>query len=145
MRRILHPSDFSLASRAAFKKAVEMAKASRAELLVVHVLSPLPLIPDVYIAARTYNELQRAHRATGRKQLDRLLAKAKTAGVRVSGLLLEWGIPSQQIVRAAKAKRTDMIVMGTHGRGALGKAFLGSVATRVVATAPCPVLTVRGE
>ena len=145
MRRILHPSDFSLASRAAFRKAVEMAKASRAELLVVHVLPPLPLIPDVYIAARTYNELQRAHRATGRKQLDRLLAKAKTAGVRVSGLLLDWGIPSQQIVRVAKAKRADLIVMGTHGRGALGKAFLGSVATRVVATAPCPVLTVRGK
>ncbi len=145
MRRILHPSDFSLASRAAFKKAVELAKASRAELLVVHVLPPLPLILDVYIAARTYNELQRAHRATGRKQLDRLLAKAKTAGVRVSGLLLDWGIPSQQIVGAAKAKRIDMIVMGTHGRGALGKAFLGSVATRVVATAPCAVLTVRGK
>jgi len=145
MRRILHASDFSLASRAAFKKAVEMAKASRAELLVVHVLPPLPLIPDVYIAARTYDELQRAHRANGRKQVDRLLAKAKTAGVRVSGLLLDWGIPSQQIVRVAKAKRAEMIVMGTHGRGALGKAFLGSVATRVVATAPCPVLTVRAK
>jgi len=145
MRRVLHASDFSLASRAAFKKAVEMAKASRAELLVVHVLPPLPLIPDVYIAARTYDELQRAYRASGRKQLDRLLAKAKTAGVRVSGLLLDWGIPSQQIVRVAKAKRAEMIVMGTHGRGALGKAFLGSVATRVVATAPCPVLTVRAK
>jgi nucleotide-binding universal stress UspA family protein len=47
--------------------------------------------------------------------------------------------------RPARAKRADMIVMGTHGRGAVAKFFLGSVAGRVVATAACPVLTVRGR
>lgn len=49
------------------------------------------------------------------------------------------------MVRAAKTGRADMIVMGTHGRGPMAKFFLGSVAGRVVATAACPVLTVRGR
>lgn len=58
-RRILHASDFSPASRPAFTKAVEMARANRAELLLVHVLPPMPLIGDAYIAATTYDEILR--------------------------------------------------------------------------------------
>ncbi|MGH2628444.1 MAG: universal stress protein, partial [Anaerolineales bacterium] len=55
-------------------------------------------------------------------------------------MLLE-GTPADRIVRAARSRRADLIVMGTHGRGGLAKLFLGSVAERVVATARCPVLT----
>ena len=51
----------------------------------------------------------------------------------------------EQIARAAKSKKADLIVIGTHGRTGLAKFFLGSVASRVVAAAPCPVLTVRGK
>jgi nucleotide-binding universal stress UspA family protein len=54
-RRILHPSDFSSASRAAFAKAVELAKANRAELTIVHVLSPVMPVPgDGYISPKVY-------------------------------------------------------------------------------------------
>jgi nucleotide-binding universal stress UspA family protein len=55
------------------------------------------------------------------------------------------GDPALQIVRAARSMRADLIVMGTHGRRGVSKFFLGSVAERVIATAPCPVLTVRGK
>jgi nucleotide-binding universal stress UspA family protein len=55
------------------------------------------------------------------------------------------GNPPTQIVRIAKAGRFDLLVIGTHGRTGLAKFFLGSVAARVVATASCPVLTVRGR
>jgi nucleotide-binding universal stress UspA family protein len=48
-------------------------------------------------------------------------------------------------VRAARSKRADVLVLGTHGRTGLPRFFLGSVAARVLATAPCPVLTVRGR
>src|SRR5439155_5502006 len=100
---------------------------------------------DDYVASpRMYVDLQRAARAHGKEEIDKLVAKAKKAGVRTSGLLLE-GNPAQQIVRAAKSTRTDMIVMGTHGRTGLAKLFIGSVAQRVVSTAPCPVLTVRSR
>jgi nucleotide-binding universal stress UspA family protein len=142
-RRILHPADFSPAARPAFRKAVELAKAHRAELLIVHVLPVLPIFPETYVAARTYDELLEAQRARGKKPLDRLVATAKAAGVRASGILLDFAVPADRIVRLAKSRRMDAIVMGTHGRTGFRRALMGSVAARVIAFAPCPVLTVR--
>ena len=145
IRRILHPSDFSRASGAAFAKSVEMAKANRAELLVVHVLAPaVPLAGDGYISPKVYEDLEASARAWGQKRLNALLGKAKKAGVRAKGLLLD-GIPHEQIARTARSKKAGLIVIGTHGRTGLAKFFLGSVAGRVVSTASCPVLTVRGR
>lgn len=145
-RRILHPSDFSRASGAAFKKAIEMAKAGRAELTVVHVVSPvLPMAAgDGYVSPKMYEEITASTRAWAQKQLDKLLAKAKQAGVRAKGFVLE-GSAHEQIARFARSKHADLLVMGTHGRSGLAKLFLGSVAGRVVAAAPCPVLTVKGR
>jgi nucleotide-binding universal stress UspA family protein len=144
-RRIMHPSDFSTASQAAFSKAVEMATADRAELTIVHVLSPVMPVPgDGYISPKVYDEIAASARAWAQKQLDKRVAKARAAGTQAKGLLLE-GTPHEQIVRAAKAKRADLLVMGTHGRSGLAKLFVGSVASRVVSAAPCPVLTVRGK
>lgn len=145
IRRILHPSDFSRASGAAFTKAVEMAKANRSELLVLHVLAPvIPMVGDGYVSPGIYEEIEATARGQARQHLDRLVAKAKKAGVRAKGLLME-GLPHEQITRAARSKRVDLVVIGTHGRTGLAKFFLGSVAGRVVSIAPCPVLTVRGK
>jgi nucleotide-binding universal stress UspA family protein len=55
------------------------------------------------------------------------------------------GIAHEQIVRASRSPLADMIVIGTHGRTGLAKLFLGSVTGRVVPTAKCPVMTVRGK
>ena len=145
MRRILHASDFSAASRPAFAKAVEMARANRAELMLVHVLSPvIPLMGTEYVSPRVIEDLMRAARNQAERGLTTLEARAKKAGVRATTLLVE-GTPFTEIVRVAKAKRADLIVVGTHSRSGLGKLFVGSVAERVVGTAPCPVLTVRGK
>jgi nucleotide-binding universal stress UspA family protein len=145
IRRILHPSDFSPASRPAFRRALELAKTHRAQLLVAHVLSLLPVVPDAYVPPNVWDELQRGQRVTGQRHLNRLVAKARAAGVRASGFLLDIGVTHEQIVRLAKARRVDMIVMGTHGRGGLTKAILGSVASRVLASTKCPVMTVRAK
>jgi nucleotide-binding universal stress UspA family protein len=145
IRRILHPSDFSSASSAAFAKALEMSKANRAELLVAHVVAPVvPMMGDGYVSPSLYQELETSARSQAQAQLDRLLAKARKAGVRAKSLLMQ-GAPHEQITRAARAKRADLIVLGTHGRTGLAKFFVGSVASRVVSTASCPVLTVRGK
>jgi nucleotide-binding universal stress UspA family protein len=145
MRRILQPTDFSPASRAAFKKAVAMAKADRAELLLAHVLAfPTPILSDGYVSPMIYDDVLRSMRADGQKRLDKLVAKAKAGGARARGLLFE-GMPADAINRAARSKRADVIVIGTHGRTGLARLFMGSVAERVVGGAPCPVLTVRGN
>lgn len=145
IRRILHPTDFSRASASAFETALGLAGTDRAELLLVHVLSPvLPVTGEGYVSPKVFDDLTRAQRAQAAKQLDALATRARRARGRIRTLLLE-GSPYERIARAAKARRADLIVMGTHGRGAVARFFLGSVAERVVATAPCPVLTVRGR
>lgn len=145
VRRILHPTDFSRASGAAFLKAVALAKESRAELLLVHVLLPAtPFIGDGYISPKTYEELEASARRGAQRELAKVVARAQKAKARVKAVLLE-GVPYDKIARVARSKRADLIVMGTHGRSGLSKFFLGSVAERVIALAPCPVLTVRGK
>ena len=146
IRRILHPSDFSKASSAAFTKAVELAKANQADLVLLHVLAPpLPLMAgDGYVSPQVYEDLDKSARAYASKELASLVAKAKKAGVRAKAVLRD-GIAHEQIVRASRSPLADMIVIGTHGRTGLAKLFLGSVAGRVVSTAKCPVMTVRGK
>jgi len=144
IRRILHPSDFSAASRPAFAKAVELAKQSRARLIVAYVMPGILPIADGYISPQVYAEIEAGNRRYGKTHLDALIAKAKRAGVRARGLLLD-GIVADRIVRAAKGQRADLIVMGTHGRTGITRLVLGSVASRVVSQAACPVLTVKGK
>jgi len=141
---VLHPSDFSRASGPAFRRAVAEAKARRAELLLVHVIAPaIPIAGDGYVSPAIYGQMSESARRWARKQLDRLLATARAGRVRVRGLLLE-GVAHERIVRLARARHVGLIVIGTHGRTGVARFFLGSVAARVTALAPCPVLTVRG-
>jgi nucleotide-binding universal stress UspA family protein len=146
-RRVLHPTDFSKASNAAFVRSLAEARENRSQLVLVHVMSPvMPMAGagEGYISPSVYDQMSKSARAWTQKQMDRLLARAKTARVRARGMLLE-GVAHEQIVRAAKRQRADLIVMGTHGRTGMARFFLGSVAARVAATASCPVLTVRGR
>src|SRR6266536_5329040 len=114
VRRILHATDFSPASRAAFATAVEMAKHDGARLVLLHVLvPPSPFLGDTLPAS--YVELdRRAHRGAERR-LAAATAGAKKAGVRVEAQLIE-GIPAEEILRVARRRHPDLIVIGTHGR-----------------------------
>jgi nucleotide-binding universal stress UspA family protein len=144
-RRILHASDFSPASRLAFTQAIELAKRDGARLTIAHVLTPpVPLVTDGYVSPKVWDDVERQVRVQAQREIDRLIARARAAGVRATGLLLD-GTPADRIVRAARRLPADLIVMGTHGRGGLAKLFVGSVAERVIAMARCPVLTVRGR
>lgn len=144
-RVILHATDFSPASRPAFDKAVELTKGFSGQLLVLHVLNPmLPMMSAQPIQPPTYAQLRQSSRLWALKQLARVTARAKTAGVRATAVLLE-GREAGTIVRLARSRRASMIVIGTHGRTGVERILLGSVAARVVSLAPCPVMTVRGR
>lgn len=143
VRRILHPTDFSDASRPAFAKALALAKDSGAELLIVTVLEPLPpLVSEAYVSRVTYDRIAAEGRTAAQRRLDRPVARARDAGVRARGRVLE-GRAHEAIIKAAKRERSDLIVMGSHGRTGLTKLLIGSVASRVISMAPCPVVTVR--
>jgi nucleotide-binding universal stress UspA family protein len=148
----MYASDFSRASLAALPHAIDVAKASNAELLILHVLpSPLPepVFGEVsYIDQAAWDRLLAEAGEQAHKQLEPLLLTAREARVQTDFFIVYGVDPTSaagDIVRAAIDKKVDMLVLGTHGRTGIAKFFLGSVAARVLAAAPCPVLTVRAS
>jgi nucleotide-binding universal stress UspA family protein len=145
MRRILFASDLSKASTKAFATAITLAKATHADMLILHVVVPLtPLVPEQYIGGTTLDKLNADARRWAQEQVAKLTARANKSGIRASGLTIT-GDPAEQIVRTARAKRVELIVLGTHGRTGLNRFFVGSVAQRVIVSAQRPVVTVRGR
>jgi len=96
-----------------------------------------------YVPQEIWDDLDAGLRAQADAELDRLRKEAIDDGVRTTTSIVDGGIAHEAIVRAADDLKADMLVLGTHGRTGVTKFFMGSVAARVVATAPCPVLTVR--
>ena len=142
-RRILVATDFSPASRPAFRTALDLARAQRGRLTVVHVLpSVAPMGGEGSVGARMYEEMEASARQWAQKRLDRLVAEAQSVRVAARPLLLE-GAAHEAIARAVRSERADVVVIGTHGRTGLERVFVGSVAASVLGTAPCPVRPVR--
>ena len=98
-----------------------------------------------HVSPKVPADLAAAGWADADERISRLAARARKQGAsRVRTLLLD-GVPHERIASAARSRRADLVVIGTHGRTGLAKLFLGSVASRVVSSATCPVLTVRGR
>src|SRR5262245_23784974 len=131
---ILVPTDFSEHSRAAVHLAADIARSAGARVLLVHV-DPPPLVHGEVVDRRAPD-----YQANLRHLIDDV--RLPHADLPVERILLE-GAPAKEIVALAGERECDLIVMGTHGRGGLMLAVLGSVAEPVIRTAPCPVLSVK--
>ena len=142
-RRILFATDLSPASARAFDQAVGMARADAAELVIAHAYQLPDLFPtDVCVTGTLYSDLDERVRGDAEKKLAALVRDARNQGIGARFLVLA-GAPFEAIADAARAVEADLIVMGTHGRTGASRILLGSVAARVITTAPCPVMTVR--
>ena len=141
-KRILLATDLSPASSAAFDQAVALAKSEGSQLLIAHAYEESRLAELGYAPAEAYQEWDGALRSKCGEALQSLVALAREQGAEAEPLPLR-GFPEEAIVEAAAARQADLVVMGTHGRRGAARLLLGSVASRVIATAPCPVLTVR--
>jgi nucleotide-binding universal stress UspA family protein len=142
IRRLLYPSDFSPASTRAWPWVKKIATATGAEVDLLHVL--LEVVPDRHL----YPAFQTAAAEAIRKDAERNAEKfLDTCGLPLEKVQLHLvhGIESEQIAEWAARRDADLIVLGTHGRTGILRLALGSVARRVLHTAPCPVLTVGPE
>lgn len=140
--RLLVPTDFSAGSERAWAVARRLAARLGAELVLVHVLVEAPLYSEGPFTMKRARDVFDAARAWAVKTLGEWTATAGAAGI-AARWVLRTGVPHEEIVGAAARERADLIVIGTHGRGGLDRALLGSVADRVIRLAPCPVVTVR--
>ena len=135
---LLLATDLAEASASATDEAFDLAGRLGARLLIVSVIDPGSLkLPGGRYRARIDQVRER------REQLAQaLVARGREEGLDV--LFLVWtGDPGDVIVEAAEAEHAHMVLVGSHGRGTVGRLLLGSVSEFVVRNAPCPVLVVR--
>ncbi len=141
VRTILVAVDFSETSDHALDLALDLAKTLGATVHVAHIYQiPVYGFPDgaflagPEVAARLAQASQRG--------LDEVVARHADRGVTIIGHLRE-GPAHEGILEAAEEAKADLLVLGTHGRGVIAHALLGSVSEKVVRTSKTPVLTVR--
>jgi len=140
IRKILVPTDFSRASLRALRCAVDFANRFDASLCLVHVVEPASFVthvgnvPPAGSDRETTNKLHHKLVMLARKEVGPLTPVSPLVCI---------GKPFHEIARIARTVDADLILIATHGRGGLKRAFLGSTAERVVRHAPCPVLVVR--
>ena len=141
IKRILFATDFSQWARRAEDYACALACSWRASLTVLSVAEfPSGLNPDYPVNQQYLADLLK-HASS---QLVDLKGRAERRGIAVTTRMAT-GIPSEEVVTAARAEDSDLIVVGTRGKTGLAHVLLGSTAERVIRGAPCPVLTVRME
>jgi nucleotide-binding universal stress UspA family protein len=140
-KRILVPTDFSGCSDRAVRVALDLADTFGATVHVMHVVedpSAFPWVAEAFplSLADVFEQMQQE----GRRRLLNAVPERRRADVAFACPI---GSPVDEILRYAEAESIDLIVMGSHGRGVIAHALIGSVAERVLRRAPCPVLTIR--
>jgi nucleotide-binding universal stress UspA family protein/mono/diheme cytochrome c family protein len=141
IKRILVPLDFSTNSRRALDYAAGMARQFDASLHLVHVCEvPSMMTGSMDAYAIAYTDWSQRIGEESERELVKIAASVKAGKVSTEVL---FGNAARAIVEAAETNAADLIVMGTHGHGAVMHLMMGNVAERVVRTAPCPVMTVR--
>jgi nucleotide-binding universal stress UspA family protein len=136
--QIVLATDLSSASEAATDEAFRLAAGLHARLLAVCVIDLRTLeLPGGKFRRRIDQERGRLEAAAAE-----LVARGRRDHVATKFLIWE-GDPAEAIIDAAESEGADVIVVGSHGRGALGRALIGSVSDQIVRRAPCPVLVVR--
>jgi len=142
IEKILHPTDFSPQARTALIYAAELSGRLQVPLLLMTAfqLPVYPLPPEGVVlptAETAHHLLEQANHHIASEQRT-----AVELGAHAVETLVVEGAAAPEIVRVANERGIDLIVMGSHGRGVLARAILGSVADRVTRMAHCPVMIV---
>jgi len=142
LKQILLPTDGSACSHKALMYAVTLAQHFGAHVLALHVPQGYWQQESFETGPDVVQKIQKEQAAEQERIRQAVTAAGTLAGVPSETVCLN-GIPAEVIIQVAKDRAVDLIVMGTHGRGGLRHALLGSVAEKTVQRAPCPVLVVR--
>ncbi|MFH1721386.1 MAG: universal stress protein [Candidatus Altiarchaeota archaeon] len=149
IKRILMPVDFSPLSLCVLDHATAVARHFGAKILVLHVISQewigeMNAIKAFAVPIDSVDELLERKKRDSAERIEEIIKGSGNEAL-FEGGAVEVGLPAEEIVRVAKERATDLIVICTHGRSGLSHIFLGSVAEKVIRRSPCPVLSVRGQ
>lgn len=140
MKRVLIATDGSENTKEAVSQGLYLAKVLGAEVTALYVVDQTSLVsfPMDSSIVSVYSLLENE----GKRAVEDVVKEGDALGVKVTPLIVE-GSPTRKIVETSAD--FDLVVLGTLGRSALTKLFMGSVAERVTRYAPCPVLVVRSK
>lgn len=144
LKNILVATDFSEPSAVALAYGRDLARTYHARLHVLHVVEDVMLrfTPEVGLIGP---DVQADLEAIGKRNLDAIITDDDRRTIDLVPVIDKGINMAEVITKYANANAIDLIVTGTHGRGVVKHFLMGSVAERVVRTAPCPVLTVRAH
>lgn len=134
------PHDFEQAAETALAYALNLAEMIGARITILHAYE-VPTYGDPAMVAMAFefaNEVER-HAV---ENMEKIACEARRPNLEIESRVRR-GSPWMEIIEAAEKLPADLIVMGTHGRKGLPRLLLGSVAEKVLRSAPCPILTVR--
>ena len=143
LRRILVATDFSEAASSALDYGRDLARQYGAELHLLHVEDDVTVRYAFDMAPVYLPEVQQDIENSARERTSALLTDEDRQALKARAVVRVSMSTAAAIVDYAQAEQIDLIIVGTHGRGAVAHLLVGSVAERVVRTASCPVLTVR--
>jgi nucleotide-binding universal stress UspA family protein len=142
IKTILFPTDFSNGARAAMDHAVSLARDYKAKLILLYVIQDISIAEWYIPSSLSVTDLVEDMQRSADKEMDKWAGEV-SAKVKETEKLVVRGVPFVEIIKTAKEKNADLIVIGTHGRTGIDHMLFGSTAEKVVRKAPCPVLTVR--
>lgn len=145
LKNVLVPTDFGAPSAQALRYGRHFARQFGARLHVMHTIESLLVPGGAEVPVAAIAQVEAGLLSVAHKQMAEALTDEERAADSVITVIRPARSAANDIVEYARAESIDLIVMGTHGRGALQHLLMGSVAERVVRWAPCPVLTVRTE
>jgi nucleotide-binding universal stress UspA family protein len=142
IKKIICPTDFSDPSYEGLKAAREFAEHFSAELMLVHVIFPGPIVPGVAEPGFHIPAALKSMQETAEKTLADIAQQKKFADIKVRTKVIN-GKPAYEIVNLADEEKADIIVIATHGESGWQKFLFGSVTEKVIRMASCPVLTIQ--
>lgn len=144
IRSILVPIDFSECGNYALSYAASFARIFGASIICLHVIEPL--VPTVGYSGMTeplpMADISDQLEVSAERELPKIAESEEYAGLEVEELIVH-GEAASEIVRVAKERGVDLIVVSSHGRTGLGRILFGSTAEAVVRHASCPVMVVK--
>lgn len=144
-KHILVPVDGSAIATQAARSAIRFAQAVKARLTVIHVIHVYPYAGFGEGFAEGLSQYLAAANAAAAAAIAGVRAEIEAANLPFESRIAESNTVWRGIVEAAESAGADLIVMGTHGRGKIDRALLGSVTQRVLAHSPVPVMVVHGD
>jgi len=141
MKTILTPVDFSPATRAVLATALELARTTGGDVVLLHAVQPPVITTDYGLSVEAMRETLALSEAAAKKQLAHLEKLVAAKGVEVKSRLTN-GFAAGNIIEAARKTRAAYIVLGSHGHTAVYDLLVGSTTHAVIKKAPCPVVIV---